>query len=69
MKFQRLTSVLVFVLAGSLFLTASVASAGPKEDVAAATMKWAQTLGQNDPDKVVPLYATDGVLWALLQKS
>ena len=66
MKFQRLTSVLVFVLAGSLFLTASVASAGPKEDVAAATMKWAQTLGQNDPDKVVPLYATDGVLWGTL---
>lgn len=66
MKFQRLTSVPVFVLAGSLFLTASVASAGPKEDVAAATMKWAQTFGQNDPDKVVPLYATDGVLWGTI---
>ena len=66
MKFQRLTSVPVFVLAGSLFLTASVASAGPKEDVAAATMKWGQAFGQNDPDKVVPLYATDGVLWATL---
>lgn len=59
-------SALLFVLAGSLLLTGSVASAGPKEDVGAATMKWAQTLGQNDPDKVVLLYATDGVLWGTL---
>ncbi|MCI0336658.1 MAG: nuclear transport factor 2 family protein [Acidobacteria bacterium] len=51
MRFRRLTSTLLFVLAGSLFGTASVASAGPKEEVAAATMKWAQTLGENDPDK------------------
>src|SRR6266496_2098482 len=63
MRLRRLTSALLFVLAGSLFVTASVAWAGPKEDVAATTMTWAQTLGQNDPDKVVLLYATDGVLW------
>src|SRR5882762_6057131 len=49
MRFRRLPSALLVVLAGSLFLTASVAS-GPKEDVAAATMKWAKTLGQHDPD-------------------
>jgi uncharacterized protein (TIGR02246 family) len=66
METCRLISALLFVLAGSLFVTASVASAGPKEDVAAVTMKWAQTLGQNDPDKVVLLYATDGVLWGTL---
>src|SRR6266536_2232449 len=53
MRFRRLTSALLFVLPGSLFVTAFVASAWPKEDVAAATMKWAQTLGQNDPDKIV----------------
>ncbi len=53
MRFRRLTSALLVVLAGSLFVTASVASAGAKEDVAATTMQWAQTLGQNDPDKVV----------------
>ena len=29
-------------------------------------MKWAQTFGENDPDKVVLLYATDGVLWGTL---
>jgi uncharacterized protein (TIGR02246 family) len=66
MRFWRLTSALLFVLAGSLFVTAFVASAGPKEDVAAATTKWAETLGQNDPDKVILLYAPDGVLWGTL---
>ena len=29
-------------------------------------MTWAQTFGQNDPDNVLPLYATDGVLWGTL---
>src|SRR5262249_36205412 len=66
MKFWRLTSALLGILAGNLFVTASVASAGPKEDVAAATMQWAETLGQNDPDKVLLLYAPDGVLWGTL---
>src|SRR5437764_10892992 len=66
MRFRLWTSRALFVLSGVLLLAASVASAGPKEDVAAATMKWAQTLGQNDPDKVVLLYATDGVLWGTL---
>ena len=66
MRLRRLTSALWVVLARSLFVTASVASAGPKEDVATATMAWAETLGQNDPDKVVRLYATDGVLWGTL---
>jgi uncharacterized protein (TIGR02246 family) len=66
MRFRLWTSRALFVLSGLLLLLGSVASAGPKEDVAAATMKWAQTLGQNDPDKVVLLYATDGVLWGTL---
>jgi hypothetical protein len=66
MRFQPLTSTLLVVLALSLFVTVSVHSAGPKEDIAAATMKWAQTLGQNDPGRVVPLYAADGVLWGTL---
>jgi uncharacterized protein (TIGR02246 family) len=66
MRFRRSTSLLVFVLACSLFMTARFASAGPKEDVAAATEKWAQAVGQNDPDRVVSLYAADGVLWGTL---
>src|SRR5436189_4806025 len=66
MRFRLWTSRALFVFSGLLLLIGSVASAGPKEDVAAATMNWAQTLGQNDPDKVVLLYATDGVLWGTL---
>jgi len=49
-----------------LLLAGSGAVAGAKEDVAAATTKWGHTVGQNDPDKVVLLYATDGVLWGTL---
>jgi len=66
MRFERLASALLFILAGTLFLAGSEASAGPKEDVAAATMTWARTLAQNDPDTVVLLYASDGVLWGTL---
>jgi uncharacterized protein (TIGR02246 family) len=40
--------------------------AGPKEDVAAATATWGQTLGEDDPDKVLTLYADDAVLWGTL---
>jgi len=57
---------LLFVLSTTIFLVATGASAGPKEEVAAATMKWGQTLGQNDPDKVLALYAPDAVLWGTL---
>jgi len=57
------TVAIVFVLS---WLIPSGALAGPKEDVQAATMKWAQTLGQNDPDTIVLLYATDAALWGTL---
>jgi uncharacterized protein (TIGR02246 family) len=43
-----------------------VASAEPKEDVAAATSTWARALGEDEPDKVLPLYADDAVLWGTL---
>jgi len=62
-RFQSSTVTVLFLLGCCLLLTNSVASAGPKEDVATATMKWGQTLGEDDPDKIVLLYATDGVLW------
>jgi len=61
---SRLSTVAV-VLVLNWLLTSS-ALAGPKEDIQAATMKWAETLGQNDPAKIVLLYATDGVLWGTL---
>jgi uncharacterized protein (TIGR02246 family) len=40
--------------------------AGPEKEVLAASHKWADTLGQNDPDKIVLLYASDGVLWGTI---
>ena len=55
-------SVLAIVL---LFLPPA-ASAGPKEDVAAATASWATALGTDDPDKVLPFYSEDAVLWGTL---
>lgn len=45
---------------------APIASAGPKEDVAASSLEWARALGQDDPDKILPLYADDAVLWGTL---
>jgi uncharacterized protein (TIGR02246 family) len=49
-----------------LLSLAPVAWAGPKEDVAAATLTWARALGEDDPDKVLPLYSEDAVLWGTL---
>jgi uncharacterized protein (TIGR02246 family) len=49
-----------------LLLLAPVASAGPKEDVSAAAATWARALGEDDPDKVLPLYSDDAVLWGTL---
>ena len=49
-----------------VLLLAPVASAGPKEDVAAATLAWGGALGEDDPDKVLPLYSDDAVLWGTL---
>lgn len=49
-----------------LFSFASNALVGPKEEVAEATRTWAQALGEDDPEKVLPLYADDAVLWGTL---
>jgi uncharacterized protein (TIGR02246 family) len=49
-----------------LMSLATVALAGPKEDVAAAAATWATALGEDDPDKVMPLYADDAVFWGTL---
>jgi uncharacterized protein (TIGR02246 family) len=55
-----------FALNVVLLSLATAASAGPKEEVAAATSTWAAALGQDDPDKVLPLYADDAVFWGTL---
>jgi len=55
-----------FALSIVLLSPVTVASAGPKEDVAAATSTWAVALGEDDPDKVLPLYSDDAVFWGTL---
>jgi len=44
----------------------SIVAAEPKEELEAVAATWAQALGEDDPDKVLPLYASDAVLWGTL---
>ena len=44
----------------------ATASAEPKDEVAATTAAWAQALGEDDPEKVLPLYSSDAVLWGTI---
>src|SRR5262245_14477530 len=66
MPMRMLPMAIILVLGNALFFFTGSALAGPKEDVAVATAKWGETLAQNDPDKVVALYAADAVLWGTL---
>jgi uncharacterized protein (TIGR02246 family) len=66
MRFRLWASNAAAALGIVLWLVAPVAFAAPKDDVAAATMKWADALVQGDPDKILPLYATDAVFWGTL---
>jgi uncharacterized protein (TIGR02246 family) len=61
---QCATAVCVLNLA--LLSCMPAVSAEPKDDVATAAASWAQALGQDEPDKVLPLYADDAVLWGTL---
>ena len=47
-------------------MLSGLAAAEPKDDVAAASMKWGEALGRNDPDVVLPFYANDAVLWGTI---
>jgi uncharacterized protein (TIGR02246 family) len=51
---------------GSIATTTPVMRIDSKNEIAAATTKWADTLARNDPDTIVLLYATDAVLWGTL---
>src|SRR6266481_4383869 len=55
-----------FALSIMLLSFATGASAGRKEDVAAAASTWAAALGEDEPDKVLQLYSDDAVLWGTL---
>ena len=54
--------VLIGVTVTFLSVTPIVA-AEPKDEIEAAAAAWAQALGEDDPDKVLPLYSSDAVLW------
>jgi uncharacterized protein (TIGR02246 family) len=56
----------VIALGVTVFWLTPPASAEPKDEVAAATAAWAQALGEDDPEKVLPLYASDAILWGTL---
>jgi uncharacterized protein (TIGR02246 family) len=49
-----------------MFPFATSALVDPKEEVAAVTLAWGQALGEDEPEKVLPFYADDAVLWGTL---
>jgi uncharacterized protein (TIGR02246 family) len=49
-----------------VFLSFASTAFEPKAEVAAATLAWGQALGEDDPEKVLPFYADDAVLWGTL---
>ena len=54
------------ILSFVLFGITGAAWAGDKEDVAAATAKWAEVFVLDDPDPILALYDDEGVLWGTL---
>ena len=66
MRFPLHAAIAGVALGLLLLSLAASAWAGPKEEVAAAASTWAQALGEDDPEKVLPLYADDAVLWGTL---
>lgn len=65
MRYVRAFAV-VSAAAMVLLCLAPIASAGPKDDVGASASAWARALGEDDPEKVLPHYAQDAVLWGTL---
>src|SRR5260370_32979362 len=55
-----------FALTFALLSLTPVASAGPKEDVAAAASTWARGLGEDHPDKVLPLSGREPLPWGTM---
>ena len=58
-------SILIFVL-GLAVGAPLLATAGPKEDVAAATRAWAAAYDSRDPQRAIVLYDADAVFWGTL---
>jgi uncharacterized protein (TIGR02246 family) len=66
MRFSAKLASAGSILTVILLSLPTAVSAGPKEDVAAAAAAWATALGTDDPDKVLPFYSEDAVLWGTL---
>ena len=66
MRFSPKVATAALALSIVFLSFAASALVGPKEDVAAATSAWGQALGQDDPEKVLPFYSDDAVLWGTL---
>jgi uncharacterized protein (TIGR02246 family) len=54
------------ILSFVLFGITGAAWAGDKEDVAAATAKWAEVFTDDNPDPILALYDKDAVMWGTL---
>ena len=55
-------TLLTFALSIALGIPA-LSSAGPKEDIEAATRAWAEAFNSRDPERVLALYDQEAVLW------
>ena len=59
---RHISLALLLVLVG----IAPMAWAGDKEDVAAATAKWAEVFTDDNPDPILALYDKEAVMWGTL---
>ena len=63
MRTSRQALGISLILAFTIFADTRLAAAEPKDEVEAAATAWGQALGEDDPDKVLPFYSADAVLW------
>jgi len=59
---RMLGALTVFLTLGGVGL----ATAGPKEDVSAATQSWAEAFNGRNPERVLALYDPEAVLWGTI---
>ena len=69
MRTSRQVVLLGLTVAFTFLSFTRIAAAEPKEEVEAAGVAWAQALGEDDPNKVLPLYSSDAVLWGPYRRS
>jgi hypothetical protein len=55
--------ILLLVTVVVLLGVPTLAPAGPKEEVAAATQAWIESMNSHDPERVFALYDPEAVLW------